>query len=266
MRTATVNGFKMAYRDLGQKHPRVLLLIHGFPLDHRMWAAQIAGLPAGVRVIAPDLRGHGQSPVTPGPYSMEGHADDLAALLDHLGVKRAVVAGLSMGGYVAFAFWRRHPARVAGLALLDTRAEPDGPQAREARNAAIARVPQIGAAAYAEEMLPRLVAPLGLADPRIAGAARAIMASQPVEGALAALGALRDRPDSRPTLATITVPTLVVVGEMDAVTPPADAAAMTAAIPGAHMVVVPRAGHLSPLENARFVNRQLRAFTGALPV
>jgi pimeloyl-ACP methyl ester carboxylesterase len=175
-------------------------------------------------------------------------------------VGKAIVAGLSMGGYVAFALWRRHPERVSALALVDTRAEPDSPQAQEARDAAAARVRQIGATDYADEMLPRLLAPSSLADARISARARVIMAAQPVEGIVAALGALRDRPDSRPTLPTISVPTLVLVGEHDSVTPPADAGLMAAAIRGARFEVIPRAGHLSPLENPRRVNRLLREF------
>ncbi len=104
----TLNGVRIAYHDRGRRHGTALLLIHGFPLDHRMWAPQLVGLSPDVRVIAPDLRGFGRSEVTPGPLTMEQHADDLAALLDHLEIERAVVAGLSMGGYIAFAFWRRH--------------------------------------------------------------------------------------------------------------------------------------------------------------
>ena len=216
------------------------------------------------RVISPDLRGHGRSQVVPGPFTMEQHADDLAALLDHLKVRQTVVAGLSMGGYVAFAFWRRYPERVRGLILADTRAEPDGAAAQAGRDAAMVTVQQTGAAAYADEMLPRLLAPASLADVKIVGAARKMMAEQPVEGIVGALGGLRDRADSRPTLPTITVPTLVIAGEADAITPPADAQAMAAAIPGARFVVIPKAGHLSPLENPRAFNAAVRAFLRGL--
>ncbi len=186
---------------------------------------------------------------------MEQHADDLAALLDHLKIRRAVVGGLSMGGYVAFAFWRRYSDRVQGLILADTRAEPDSAAAQAGRDAAIARVQQSGAAAYADEMLPRLLAPGSLANVKIAGAARRMMAEQPVEGIVGALGGLRDRADSRATLPTIAVPTLVIVGEADVITPPADAQAMAALIPEARFAVIPKAGHLSPLENPRGVQR-----------
>ena len=117
---AQVNGLRLAYGDRGREHERVLLLVHGFPLDRRLWGAQVGALATMTRVITPDLRGHGKSQIVPGPFTMDQHADDLAALLDHLKIRRAVVAGLSMGGYVAFAFWRRYPARVQGLILADT--------------------------------------------------------------------------------------------------------------------------------------------------
>lgn len=255
---ATINGIRLAYYQRGKANETTLLLIHGFPLDHRLWEAQLRGLSAEARVVAPDLRGHGRSGLTPGTATMVQHADDLAALLDHLGIGQAIVAGLSMGGYVAFAFWRRHRERVRALALLDTRAEADSVVARAGRDAAAAKARQAGAAAIADEMLPRLLAPANLANPKIAGAARRMMAEQPVEGIVAALAGLRDRADSRPILSTITVPTLVVVGEHDAITPPADAQAMAAAIPAARLVTVPGAGHLSPLENPRAVNAALR--------
>jgi pimeloyl-ACP methyl ester carboxylesterase len=263
---ATVNGARLAYRDRGQGRPAALLLIHGFPLDHRMWAAQLAGLSAHARVIAPDLRGFGRSAAAPlaRPLTMDQHADDLAGLLDHLGIGSAVVAGLSMGGYIAFAFWRRHRARVQALVLADTRAEGDSPQAQANRDASAAKVRAAGVAAIAGDMLPRLLAPAGLANPRLAERMRAMMADQPAETVIAALGGLRDRPDSRPTLPAITVPTLVLVGAHDALTPPADATALAATIPGARLVIIPAAGHMSPLENPRAVNAALRSFVCAV--
>jgi 3-oxoadipate enol-lactonase len=237
-----------------------LMLVHGFPLDRRLWAAQVGAFVNMTRVITPDLRGHGRSQVALGPFTMEQHADDLAALLDHLRVRHAVVAGLSMGGYVAFALWRRHPERVQSLILADTRAEPDSEVARAGRDAAMVRVQQVGAAAYADEMLPRLLAPTSLLDAKIAGATRKMMAEQPVEGIIGALGGLRDRADSRSTLPTITVPALVIAGDADVITPPADARAMAAAIPDARLIVIPKAGHLTPLENPRAFNAAVRTF------
>jgi len=255
-----INGVRLFYSDRGPKNGTALLLVHGFPLDHRLWDIQLAGLSPMLRVIAPDLRGHGQSQVPPGPYSMDQHADDLAALLDDLSVARVIVAGLSMGGYVAFAFWRRYAQRVQALILADTRAEPDTSQARVNRDATVARVQEIGVEAFAREMLPKLLAPGSLADTRRRGRAFEIMASQPLAGIIGALGGLRDRVDSRPTLPTISVPTLVLAGEEDTITPPASGATMAATIPNARLVIVPHAGHLSPLENPSAVNAALRAF------
>ncbi len=262
---ATVNGIRLAYSDRGQQHPTVLLLIHGFPLNRHMWDAQLAGLSDQFRVIAPDLRGAGDSDVPPGPYAVDQYAGDLAALLDHLAVPQVVLGGLSMGGYVALAFWRRHAPRVRAMILLDTRSEADSPEARANRDAAIARVPRDGAEAFAREQLQRLLAPASLANTRLAGKALAIMATASVEGVVSTLYCLRDRPDSRPTLPTIHVPALIVVGDKDQVTPPAVAQSMAEAIPGARLLTIRQAGHLSPLEQPRSVNRGLRAFVNGLP-
>lgn len=256
---ARLNDITMAYQERRQVERPVVLLVHGFPLDSRMWAAQLEGLAGEARLIAPDLRGHGRSDAPPGPYTVDNHADDLAALLDVLDIERAIVVGLSMGGYVAFAMWRRHAARVAGLALLDTRAEPDTPAGRANRDAGIALIREQGVSALAGDLLPKVVAPVSLRDDALAGRVRTMMADQPALGMIGALGAMRDRPDSVPTLATITVPTLVAVGEEDQPTPPADGRKMAAGIAGAQMVVIADAGHLSPLENPAAINEALAA-------
>jgi len=256
---AKLNGITMAYQERRQAEHPVLLLVHGFPLDSRMWAAQLDGLAAEARLIAPDLRGHGRSDAPPGPYTVDGHADDLAALLDLLGIERAIVAGLSMGGYVAFAMWHRHAARVAGLALLDTRAEPDTPAGRANRDAGIALIRERGVLAVAGDMLPKVLAPSSQRDAGLTERVRAMMADQPASGMIGALAAMRDRPDSVPTLATITVPTLVAAGADDQLTPPADARAMGARIRGAEVAIIPQAGHLSPMENPAAVNGALVA-------
>ena len=179
---AVIGGVRVAYQANGQENRPALLLVHGFPLDSGMWDAQLEGLADRAHVIAPDLRGHGRSDVPPPPYSMEQHADDLAGLLDTLGVRKAVVAGLSMGGYVTLAFWRRHPERVAGLALVDTRASADTPEVRDGRTATIERVHERGVEVLAEEMLPRMLTPENLAAERLVGAVREIMLRQPAAG------------------------------------------------------------------------------------
>lgn len=260
---ARVNNVRLFYRRRGEGQADSLLLVHGFPLDHRLWSAQLAGLSSGIDVIAPDLPGCGRSEVPRGPYTMEQQADSLVALLDTLRLDRVIVGGLSMGGYIAFAFWRRHAQRVRALILADTRAEPDSPVAQTRRDEAVARIQEQGGEPYARSMLPNLLDSHNLETP-VAARASAIMGSQPAQGMIGALQGMRDRADSRPTLATIDVPTLVLVGESDSITPSDTAREMTSAIPGASLAIVPRAGHLSPLENPRAFNAAVRSFLGRI--
>jgi pimeloyl-ACP methyl ester carboxylesterase/acyl-CoA thioesterase FadM len=242
-----------------------LLLIHGFPLDHSLWAHQVAALP-GWRRIAPDLRGAGVSDAPDGGYSMQTYADDLARLLDRLHIERAVVAGLSLGGYVAFEMLRRHRARVMGLILLDTRADADSAEGRSGRESMIEVARTQGAAAIAERMVPRLLGRSSQqTQPQVVEQVRTMITRTPVPGIVGALGAMRDRTDSTPLLPTIDVPTLVVVGAEDELTPPAAARAMASAIPSAAMTMIPGAGHLPPLEAPTAVTRVMAEFLEALP-
>lgn len=241
-----------------------LLFVHGFPLDRTLWAHQVATM-AGWRRIAPDLRGLGASQAPEGGYSMAAYADDLAHLLDRLGIRHAVVVGLSMGGYVAFEMLRRHRDRVAGLILMDTRAEADGAEARAARDQMIALAQAEGVRAVAERLLPRLVGrSTQQTQPHLVEQVREMMARSPLPGVVGALGAMRDRADATPLLADITVPTLVVVGQEDEMTPPATARALTDAIPSAAMTVIPGAGHLAPLEAPTAVTRVCAEFLEAM--
>ncbi len=243
-----VRGFEMAYDDTGGNRVP-LLLVHGYPLDRTLWSSQRVDLADRTRVLAPDLRGFGESGMPSGPMTMDEYADDLRALLDALSIKNAVVAGLSMGGYIAFAFYRKYAHRVRALILADTRPQPDSPEGKKGRdeNVIIARTE--GAGAIADRMLPKMLTPKTIAEtPDLANAARSMMARQPVEGIVAALIAMRDRPDSTPTLAQIAVPTLVVTGAQDTLIPPKDAEAMQQAIKGARLVSIPNAAHLSNFE------------------
>jgi pimeloyl-ACP methyl ester carboxylesterase len=192
---------------------------------------------------------------------MERIADDGAALLDHLGIAKAVVGGCSMGGYAAFAFVRRHPQRLAGLVLQDTRAGADDAEGKANRATLAAKVLADGAPAAVEAFLPKLVGKTshGERPALVAGLRERILATSP-KGIANALHGLAARADSRDTLPTIAVPTLVVVGAEDVLTPPAEAATMAAAIPRARLDVVPRAGHLANIENPDAVNTALRAF------
>lgn len=246
-RRITVNGVSLAV-DLAGEGPAVLF-IHGYPLDRTLWRHQIDHL-AGFHRIAPDLRGMGLSDAPDLGYSMTTYADDLAALLDSLAVDQVVLCGLSMGGYVALEFLRRWRRRVRGLILMDTRAAADTPEGRKRRDTAAAAARDGGTTAIADAMLPKLFAE---DDPAAVGMpwqlVEQMIRGTPIPGAIGALAAMRDRADSTAMLPLLAgVPTLVVVGEEDRITPVADARSMADAIPGARLQVIPGVGHLPPLE------------------
>ncbi len=260
----TVNGVSLAVEVRG-KGPAVLF-VHGYPLDRTLWAAQLSGLD-GFRVIAPDLRGLGLSDAPDLGYSMPTYADDLAALLEALQVDEVVLVGLSMGGYVAFEFLRRHRERVRALVLFDTRADADVPDVRRARDQQSSLAREHGAAAVAEQMLPRMLAPAAAqSTPHVVERVREMMLAAPVAGIAGALAAMRDRSDASALLATLDdLPTMVVVGEEDVMTPVDLARGMASAIPGARLELVPGAGHLPPIEAPGVVNALLLDFLKSLP-
>lgn len=255
-RPVTVHGVELALDDRGSGP--ALLFVHGFPLNGTLWRHQAGAFP-GWRTLIPDLRGMGRSDAPDLGYSMATYADDLAALLDAVGVDDVVLVALSMGGYVAFEFLRRHRPRVRGLVLADTRAQADSAEGRRARETAMADAREGGAALIAEQMLPKLLAK-GAPEP-LREAVRAMMAATPVPGLVGALAAMRDRPDATELLPTLQgLPTLVTVGAEDAITPPPLSEAMAKAIPGAKLAVIADAGHLAPLEQPEAFNRHLRLF------
>lgn len=243
---ARVDGARIAYDDIGRGSPVVFL--HAFPLDRTMWAAQTSALASRYRCIAVDARGFGQSAAAP-PFSMDRYADDVAAVLDALGVERATVVGLSMGGYVAFALWRRHSGRVRGLVLADTKAADDTLDTRARRRDLMELARTAGPVAVADRQIVGLLGKTTRERrPDIVNTARGIMARASVDGMVGALQAMLDRPDSTSTLPTISVPTLVITGDEDVITPPKDARMMHAAIPGSRLEILTGAGHLSCLE------------------
>lgn len=264
LRRLTVNGVNLAVAVRG-RGPAVLF-IHGFPLDHTIWQPQFDALDGACR-IAPDLRGMGRSDAPDLGYSMATYAADLAALLDALGVDDVVLCGMSMGGYVAFEFLRRWPARVRGLVLCATRAEADSAEGRRGRDAMTQAVRERGARAVADAMLPRLLAPDTTAkDPALGERLRRAMAATPVAGIVGALAAMRDRPDSTPLLPTLgQVPTLVIAGAEDPIIPPESAAALARGIPGARLAMIAGAGHLPMLERPEDTTRALADFLAGLP-
>jgi pimeloyl-ACP methyl ester carboxylesterase len=246
-----------------------IVLLHGFPHDRSLWAQQRASLSARARVIVPDLPGFGASPVSGAPPSVDAYADAVIDLLDHLGINRAVIGGLSMGGYIAMAIWRRYPDRVCGLVLCDTKATADADAAREARGAAMATIARDGVPAFAEAQLTKMVgATTHNTRPPIVDLLRAMMQRQSAAGMTWALAALRDRPDSRATLGSITVPTLVIVGDEDVLTPLADAQAMMDLLPAAanpRLEIITGAGHASCVERPAAVTLAITEFLASLP-
>ncbi len=256
---AQVNGISLAYSDQGQGMP--LVFLHAFPFNRTMWEPQLKALSNRFRVITVDLRGHGESDAPLWRYTMEQFADDIKGLLDHLSIQQAVLVGLSMGGYLMFAFYRKHSDRVKGLVFADTRAEPDSPEQIAWRFRLAQRVYKEGAGAVAEEMLPKLLAPTSYqTKPALVQQVRAIMIGSQISGIVGDLMAIAERPDSIPLLSTITCSTLVLVGEMDALTSPAENKRIADGIPGARFQIIPSAGHLSNLEQPEIFNEGVRSF------
>jgi len=255
-----INNFSMAYTSAGQGAP--VLFIHGYPLNRQMWQPQVDGLAAKARILAPDLRGHGDSQAVPGPYTMDLFASDLKVFLDTLDItQRVVVCGLSMGGYVAFAFYRKYAARIVGLILTATRAAPDSQEGKIGRDQAAGTAQENGVDAIVEAMLPKLVSPKTLErKPEVVAKVRAIMQHTSLEGVLGDLAGLRDRPDSTPTLGQIKIPTLILHGADDAIVPLKEAQAMQAGIAHARLEVIPDAGHLLNLEDPKTFNQAVGKF------
>lgn len=240
-----------------------VVLVHGYPFDGAMWSGVARALAPRFRVLKPDLPGRGET-TAPSAGTIQDSADFVAAVLAEL-PGPVGVAGFSMGGYVALALARRHPEALGALALVDTRAAADDEAEKAKRDEAIATVRSSGVGAIAEGLLPKLLSPLSLSNRDLLERARRIMLRQKPETVEADLAAMRDRPDARASLPEIAIPTLVLVGEQDALTPPADSQAMADAIPGARLVTIPGAGHLAPMERPGAVAAALSDFfAGAL--
>jgi 3-oxoadipate enol-lactonase len=251
-------GLELAYDDVGTGVP--LLFIHGWPHDRTLWGAQLSGLPTQARCLAPDLRGFGDSTVEP-PYSIEQFADDLAAFLQTVDVDRAVVCGLSMGGYVALAMLRRHRALVRGLILTSTRATADTDEARQKRMRLIDFVEEHGVEILASKQLRTMVGETTFTSRLdVVEALRQLMAGAPLEGVVGGLRAMAERRDSTDLLAGIDLPTLVVSGSEDTFTPPAELRALAAAIPRSRFETIRGGGHLIPYERPAAFNHLVGEF------
>lgn len=260
---ARIAGTDLSY-DVSGSGP-ALLLLHAFPLSLALWDDQVAAFRSRFTVVRFDCRGFGATPPGDGLLTMERIADDAAALLDHLSISRAVVCGVSMGGYAALAMVRRHADRLSGLALVDTRATADTSEARKTRAELAERVMKLGPQAALDAFLPRLMGATTHKDrPAVIDKLRAIVLANPAQGIADALFGLAARADSTETLREIRVPTLVVCGEEDTLTPPSDSLFMHERIAGSRMETVPRAGHLSNLENPSAFNAAIGAFLDSL--
>lgn len=256
------DGLELAYEEEGSGIP--VLFVHGWPHDRTLWAAQLRGLSSRARCIAPDLRGFGESTVIP-PWSIDQFADDLVALLDRLGLRSAVVCGLSMGGYVAFSMIRRHRERIRALVLTSTRATADTPEAREKRMRLIAFVREHGVDALAERQLKAMVGATTFASrPDTMAALREMMSSAPLEGVVGALEAMANRTDATDLLPGIDIPTLVVSGGEDTFTPPDEMRSLAAQVPHARLESIASAGHACAYERPAAFNHLLAEFLASL--
>jgi len=251
-------------RDVGSGTP--LVLLHAFPLSSAMWLNQREGLASRFRVITPDLRGFGGSVLGGEEPSIEEMADDVARLFRRLGIPRAVVGGLSMGGYVAMAMCRRHPDLVMGVVLADTRASADTDAVREGRVRQAERLETDGTVAVlVDEVLPDLVGPTTLRQRALVyGRVRGLVQATPPRAAAWAQRAMAARIESFETLRELKVPALVVVGSEDTLATEEDARAMVEALPNAELLVIPRAGHLCAVEQPDLFNQAVAEFAAAL--
>lgn len=260
---AKLNDITLAYSDQGTGLPIVFL--HAFPLNRTMWAPQEKALSSRFRIITVDLRGHGESDAPLWHYTLDQAADDARALLDHLSIQQALFVGLSMGGYILFALYRKYADRVKGLVLADTRAQADTPGGREGRFQMAQTAYKKGPSAIADIMIPKLLSPASIqTKPEIVQKVRAMIEGNQISGIAGDLMAMAERPDSVPFLKQITCPTQIIVGELDQATPPSDAKLMAEHIPGSRLTVIPGASHLANLEQPDLFTQVVRSFASDL--
>jgi 3-oxoadipate enol-lactonase len=254
-------GYSLDYNDYGPAGKVPVVLIHGFPFSQLMWRPQVEHLKSHFRIVTYDNRGHGRSAVGDGQYLIEYFVDDLIALLDQLGAQQAVLCGLSMGGYIALRAVERNPDRVKALVLADTRSEADSNEAKLKRAANIRTVKEKGVAEFAEGFLKAVFTKASVENklPAVDEIRRVILANPPL-GICGTLLALAARTDTTANLPQIKVPTLILVGDQDPVTPPAASESMHRAIPSSELHLMPNSSHMSNLESPDSFNSHLHAF------
>jgi 3-oxoadipate enol-lactonase len=250
---------EIAYDVLGSGPPVVLL--HPFPAHHEFWLPAAQALTSRYQLILPDLRGHGESGADQGPATMEKHAFDILRILDHAEIGRVPVLGVSIGGYAIFEFWRRYRGRVAAMALINTKASPDSPDAKAARLQAAADVLERGTEPFFESMVPKLIGNTTRQNrPDLVEGALRMMQKMSAENVAQVQRGMAERPDSVPDLKTINVPTLLVTGDEDILTGPPEAELMRQNIAGSELKIIRHAGHYSPWEQPAEVGKLLRQF------
>ena len=260
---AHVNGITITYNDRGTGLP--LVFLHAFPLNRSMWAQQEDALCSQFRIITIDLRGHGESDAPLWRYTLEQFADDVCALLDRLSIQQAIFTGLSMGGYILFAFYRKYATRVKGLILADTKGQADTAEGKEGRFQMAQTAYKKGPSAIADIMLPKLLSPATIqTNPDLVRQVRAMIEGNQISGIVGDLMAMAERPDSIPLLKQITCPTQIIVGELDQATPPSDAKLMADHIPNSSLAVIPNAAHLANLEQPERFNQIVAALASEL--
>jgi pimeloyl-ACP methyl ester carboxylesterase len=257
---ATLNGIDIAYTDEGEGS--ALLFVHGFPLSRRTWSKQVEAFKPTHRVLAPDLRGLGETEATEGAVSMARFAEDLSALLQHLQLGPVTLVGHSMGGYVALAFAAAHPQALQGLVLVGTKSGADTPEAAAGRRALAARVQKEGAAIVVDAMAPKMLAESNR-NAAMAAEVRGFMLPSKPMGVIGALLGMAERPDMEASLGQLRVPALVVTGAEDSIIPPSESEAMARAIPGAQLDLLADGGHLVAFERADAFNATLRGWLAA---
>jgi len=242
MQKADVNGIQLAYDRRGKGTP--LVLLHGFPLDHHLWDEVIPLLEDTFDLILPDLRGFGGSSTVDSFYAMEDYAQDLAGLLDQLGIQKTAIAGHSMGGYVALAFVRLFPERVRGLGLISSQLPADSTERKEGRYKSAAEVAEHGIGSVVETMTPKFTS-----DKKLQAFARASMEQQQPAAYISALKAMAERVDSTPLLSSFLFPVVLIHGDADALIPIDRAREVKTALPQAHLVEIRGAGHMPMMED-----------------
>lgn len=257
---AVINGVKMAYTDEGHGTP--VVLVHGYPLSRALWAPQVAALRSTYRVIAPDLRGFGDSAADGGTNNgLSQYALDLASLLDHLKVGQVVLAGHSIGGYIALAFARESLGRLRGLMLVSTRPGADSTEAANNRRTLAERVGKEGVQPVVDSMAPKIISAHSQTQkPNLMEQVQGIMRGASPEGVILALHAMASRDDSTMLLPTLKIPTLVLAGEADLLVPPDESRKMAEVIPDARLTLIPQVGHLPSLEAPEAVNQAMAEF------